>query len=87
MVHKHRPTVDGHIRVKWEPIYNESGTKVLCSGSKPSEEKVDVKNIIDLVELHDGVLGHAAARRLDHRNYTWNEDVVQAAAICATSKR
>ena len=79
LVHRHRPVVDGHMRVKWEPIFHEQGTEVVGSGSKASEEKVDVKNIIDLVQLHDGVLAHAAVRRLDHKKYTWNEDVVDVA--------
>ena len=79
LVHRHRPAADGHMRVKFKPMYHEGGTEVLGFGSNPSIEKVGVKQLIDLVQLQDGVLAHSAARRLDHRNFTWNEDVVDAA--------
>ena len=80
LIHKHRPVVDGHMRVKWEPMFHEGGAEVLGSGSNPSTEKVEVKHIVDLVQLHDGVLAHAAARRLDHREFSFNEDIVEADA-------
>ena len=76
LVHKHRPTVDGKMRLKWEPMFHENGAEVLGSGSVPSQEKVDVKHIVDLVQLHDGVLAHAAARRLDHRKFSWDGDII-----------
>ena len=72
VVHKHKPVSDGRLRLKWEPLYIEDGTEVLGSGSKPSEETIQVKRILFPVPIHDGVLGHAAARRLDHMGYVFD---------------
>ena len=76
LVHKHRPSSAGHMRVKWEPMFHEGAVEVLGTGPTPSTEKVDVENIVDMVQLHDGVLAHAAARRLDHKKFTWAEEAV-----------
>ena len=64
------------MRIKWEPVYHEGGTEVIGSGANASTENVEVSKIIDLVQLHDGVLGAAAARRLDKKNYSWQDDVL-----------
>ena len=69
------------MRVKWEPMFHKGRTEVLGSGSRANEETVDVNYIIDLVQLHDGVLAQYAARRLNHKNFTWNEDVVDVAGL------
>ena len=69
VVQRHKPASDGRLRVKWRPVFladaEAGGHEVLDSGDKPSLEKVPVKRIICQIQLHDGVMSHAAARKLD----------------------
>ena len=53
----------------------ESGVEVLGSGSNPSTETVPVKRIFFPVQLHDGVVSHAAARRLDQAGYRYERSL------------
>ena len=62
-VHQYAPTKGEHLLLRWEPLYMEQGTLVFGSGSHPSEEKVPLKRILEIVQLHNGVLSHAAARK------------------------
>lgn len=80
LVHEHRATSDGQRRIKWQPIFHEGGTEGFGTGSTASQEKFEVKNIMKRVQLHDGALGHAQARKLDHRKFTCNDDVVDVTA-------
>ena len=73
VAHKHKPVSDGMLRLKWVPSFIEGGAEVLGSGSTPNLEQVDVKRIIMPVVLHDGVMGHAAARHLDNQGYRFEE--------------
>ena len=43
------------------------------TGSVPSTETISLKYVLFPVQLHDGVLAHAAARRLDHSGYTYEK--------------
>ena len=52
-------------------MYVEGGVEVLGEGSTPSTETVPIKRLLFPAQLHDGVLEHAAARRLDHMNYQY----------------
>jgi hypothetical protein len=72
IVHKHRPESDGRLRLKWIPVFIQGGVEELGSGSKPSEEVVEFNRIIGNVQLHDGVISHAAARYLDKLGYTFD---------------
>ena len=69
IVHRHKPVTDNNLRLYWHPVFVEGGTEVLGSGSVPSTETVGLKRPLFPVQLHDGVLAHAAARRLDHAGY------------------
>ena len=72
VVHRYKPVTDGRLRLYWQPLFTgESGVEVLASGSIPSTETVPVKRILFPVQLHDGVVSHAAARRLDHAGYRY----------------
>ena len=73
VVHKYKPVSDGMLRLKWIPSFIEGGAEVLGTGSSANLEQVDVQRIIMPVVLHDGVLGHAAARHLDSQGYKFEE--------------
>jgi len=74
VVHKHRPVSDSRLRLYWTPVYVEAGEEVLGSGSTPALETVTIRQLLWPVQLHDGVLAHAAARRLDHMEYRLDPD-------------
>jgi len=76
IVHRYRPVTDNHLRLYWQPVYVEGGIEVLGNGSHPSTETVNLKRLLFPVQLHDGVLAHAAARRLDHAGYRYERSVV-----------
>jgi hypothetical protein len=71
IVHRYKPITDNQLRLYWQPVYVEGGTEVLGSGSVPSTETVSIKRLLFPVQLHDRVLNHAAARRLDHSGYSY----------------
>ena len=50
------------------------GQEVLSSGSNPSKETVPINRVLFSAQLHDGVLAHAAARRLDQSNYRYEHE-------------
>ena len=74
MVHKYYPVSDHRLRLRWVPVFVEQGSEVLGSGSRTSEEQVAVNRIICTTQLHDGVIAHAVARRLDLAGYSFDED-------------
>ena len=45
------------------------------SGDNPAKETVPINRILFPVQLHDGVLAHAAARRLDQSNYRYEHNL------------
>ena len=71
VVHRYRPVSDHHLRLYWRPVYIEEGIEVLGDGSNPSTETVPLKRLLFPVQLHDGILAHAAARKLDHLGYKY----------------
>ena len=72
-VHKHRPVTDGRLRVKWVPLFvtspEEGGQEREGVEGRPSVENVAVKCVLATVQLHDSVMSHAAARRLDRAGW------------------
>ena len=75
IVHRYRPVTDNHLRLYWQPVYVEGGVEVIGEGSSPSTETVPIKRVLFPVQLHDGVLAHAAARRLDHLGYRYDRSI------------
>jgi len=69
VVHVHKPLSEGRLRVKWIPVYVVEGSEVLGSGTEALTVQVEAQRILFPVQLHDGVLSHAAARRLDNGDY------------------
>ena len=70
VVHRYKPVTDGHLRLYWQLLFTGgSGIEVLGSGSTTSTETVPVKRILFPVQLHDGEISHAAARRLGHAGF------------------
>ena len=72
IVHQYAPTKDAHLLLKWEPLYVEQGTLVFGSGSHPSTEKVARKSVLEIVQLHSGVMSHAAMRRIESRGFEFD---------------
>ena len=79
VVHRYKAQADGRLRVHWLPVYEASaeqgGAEVLGDrpehhGMKPLLENVPAKRLLCAVQLHDGVMSHAAARQLDRAGWT-----------------
>jgi hypothetical protein len=85
VLHKYRARADGRLRVHWIGVYvGEQGQEVLGDdpahhGLRPVLEQVAAKRILCVVQLHDGVMSHAAARRLDRAGWTWKQEEVEVA--------
>ena len=77
IVHRHKPVSDNQMRLYWKPVYIEGGSEVLGTGHTPSTETIPVKRILFPVQLHDGVIAHAAARRLDQMGYRYDRSETQ----------
>ena len=75
VVHKYGPVSDGHLRLHWQPLYWEDGVLVFGLGSKPAEETAEIKRVLEPIQLHDGVISHAAARKLENRGFTFEDQV------------
>ena len=78
LVHRYLPVSDGRLRVLWKPAYlSPEGTEMLEPGADPSQESVTVQQLVSVVQLHSGVLSHAAARRLDLAGWRLDEQGLQ----------
>ena len=90
VVHRHKPCSDNHLRLHWWPAFLDDGVEVLGSGKNPSLESVPIRQILFGVQLNDGVIGHAMARRLDKAGYryetAWTGDRKSPAAVDADGK-
>ena len=84
-MHRYKAQADGRLRVHWLPVYEASaeqgGAEVLGDrpehhGMKPLLENVPAKRLLCAVQLHDGVMSHAAARQLDRAGWTWKTEGV-----------
>ena len=66
-VHKYVSRWGAGLRVHWVPLYLDSeGVETTQSaGGRPSLEGITRKQVLDIVQLDDGVLNHAMARKLD----------------------
>ena len=75
-VHKFRAQWDVSLRVRWLPLfYDAEGAETTEAGGKPSIESITPKHVLAVVQLHDGVLQHSVARRLDRAGWKIAEDV------------
>ena len=85
VVHKHKPSTDGRLRVKWRPVFTAQteagGHEVLDAGAAPSLEQITVQQVLAVVQLHDGVMSHAAARRLDKAGWTLDREELHVEAL------
>ena len=81
-VHKHAPVSDGRLRLRWKPIFVEGGTFTIGSGAQMHTETVQVKHVICVAHLNDGVLQHSIARKLDSMNYTFDDKEFQFEQGC-----
>ena len=64
------------MRVNWEPVFTVDGQEVLSQGSAALLETVPFTKIMMIVQLHSGIISHAAARRLDTNGFTFEGEAV-----------
>ena len=55
-------------------FYGTAGAETTEAGGKPSLEGITPKQVLAVVQLHDGVLQHPVARRLDRAGWKISED-------------
>ena len=77
VVQVHCAAADGRLRVKWHAAYDsgEGGSP------QPRLEEVSFDNVLTVVELRSGVLGHGAARKLDIAGWKLDEGVIRQGAV------
>ena len=71
IVHRYRPLADGRLRVRWLPASIVEGNEVLGEGA--AKENVKAGQIVSIIELNDGVVSHAASRKLDNAVWRYGE--------------
>ena len=78
--HRYSAVTDARLRVRWVPQFtNTEGEVVLGAGSNPVKQSIGfAAAIIGVVELHDGVLAHSSARKLNRAG--WRVDAASVAA-------
>ena len=81
VVQRYHPEAGG-LRVHWKPLFRkqsnvpEAPVKEDFDGTEPVKDTLTVKQLVTKADLNaDGVLGAAAARRLDRSNYRLAEEV------------
>ena len=85
VLHRYRARADGRLRVHWIGVYlGEDGQDVFGDdpahhGLRPALEQVAAKRILCVIQLHDGVMSHAAARQLDKAGWTWRQEELDVA--------
>ena len=85
VLHRYRARADGRLRVHWIGVYlGEDGQDVFGDnpahhGLRPALEQVAAKRILCVIQLHDGVMSHAAARQLDKAGWTWRQEELEVA--------
>ena len=73
IVHRYRPLADGRLRFRWLPAFTVGGDEVLGEGDVPAKENVQAGQIVSILDLHDGVVSHAASRKLDNAGWRYDE--------------
>ena len=70
-VHKYVSRWNDELRVHWVPLHvdSEGVETTQAAGGKPSLEGITRKQVLDIVQLNDGVLNHAMSRKLDRRGW------------------
>ena len=81
-VRRHAPVSDGRLRLKWVPLFLEGGVVTLATGTQTHTETVAVKHVVCTAQLHDGVLSHAVARRLDKGGFVFDDKEFQFEQGC-----
>ncbi len=62
--------------MKEDTVVTVDGQEVLSQGSVPLLETVPFSRIMMIVQMHSGVMSHAAARRLDTNGFTFEGEAV-----------
>ena len=83
VVHRRAPRMDARLRLKWEPLSESSAAQGGAERAapkalaQPSLEKVPAAQLLLVVQLHDGVISHASARRLDRAGWRIREGIAR----------
>ncbi len=72
-VRAYSAAADARLRVKWRPILGDEG--------EIAKQEVAFEDVLTVVELRSGVLGHAAARKLDIAGWRLDEGVLRQGAV------
>ena len=68
---------DGRRRVTWEPsFWGSDGDQVRGAGEEPIKETKPLSYVLVVIDLLNGVMSHAAARRLDRAGWRVEEGAV-----------
>ena len=88
VLHRYKPVADGRLRLKWVPAYvGGDGSEGPTTAKHSSLETVTARRILCIVQLHDGVLSHAAARQLDKSGWRLDEtDLTHAQDVVKLSE-
>ena len=55
------------------PAFTVDGNEVLGEGDVAAKENAKAGQIVSIIELHDGVVSHAASRNLDNAGWRYDE--------------
>ena len=78
-LHHYWPRVDAALRVRWPPAFArppEGNDGEVAQEGEPLRETVEISRILTVVDLRDGVMNHASARKLDRANLKVDEGVI-----------
>ena len=80
-VHEYTARAGDRLRVHWEPTYYQPGIGIQGLEGQPVLATMPISKRIAVVELHTGVMGHAAARRFECAGWRLVEAVLQDGAL------
>ena len=76
-IQTYHAVTDKRLRINWLPMFvarpEDGGKKRVIPSGKPGLENIPIGKIIAVVQMHNGVIGHAVARRLDRAGWKFEE--------------
>ena len=80
-VHEYTARAGDRLRVHWEPTYYQPGVGLQQLEGQPVLATMNLSKFISVLELNSGVMGHAAARKLERAGWRLDEAVLQDGAL------
>ena len=80
-VHEYTARAGDRLRVHWEPTYYQPGVGLQQLEGQPVLATMNLSKCISVMELNSGVMGHAAARKLERAGWRLDEAVLQDGAL------